>query len=196
MSTEKPKNTLGIPVAEFLEDVDDFMSKQTGTATEVLKAMDELRLKYKYMEQSQLAKKSKLNNQVPDIQNNLEVLRTLKDKYASLPFEKKADFETSYLLDSHVYSRAQITPGNTVGLWLGANVMLEYPIEEAMSLLSKNLENAKKNLKQVELDLDFIKEQTTTTEVNLARIYNWDVRKRQSASPEDSANAAAEQSNE
>ena len=65
-----------------------------------------------------------------------------------------------------------------------------------MSLLSKNLENAKKNLKQVELDLDFIKEQTTTTEVNLARIYNWDVRKRQSASPEDSANAAAEQSNE
>lgn len=153
--------------------------------------MDELRLKYKYMEQSQLAKKSKLNNQVPDIQNNLEVLRTLKDKY-----EKKADFETSYLLDSHVYSRAQITPGNTVGLWLGANVMLEYPIEEAMSLLSKNLENAKKNLKQVELDLDFIKEQTTTTEVNLARIYNWDVRKRQSASPEDSANAAAEQSNE
>lgn len=62
------------------------MSKQTGTATEVLKAMDELRLKYKYMEQSQLAKKSKLNNQVPDIQNNLEVLRTLKDKYASLPF--------------------------------------------------------------------------------------------------------------
>ncbi len=74
--------------------------------------------------------------------------------------------------------------------------MLEYPIEEAMSLLSKNLENAKKNLKQVELDLDFIKEQTTTTEVNLARIYNWDVRKRQSASPEDSANAAAEQSNE
>ncbi|XP_017487363.1 PREDICTED: prefoldin subunit 3-like [Rhagoletis zephyria] len=191
MSTEKPKNTLGIPVAEFLEDVDDFMSKQTGTATEVLKAMDELRLKYKYMEQSQLAKKSKLNNQVPDIQNNLEVLRTLKDKY-----EKKADFETSYLLDSHVYSRAQITPGNTVGLWLGANVMLEYPIEEAMSLLSKNLENAKKNLKQVELDLDFIKEQTTTTEVNLARIYNWDVRKRQSASPEDSANAAAEQSNE
>lgn len=65
--------------------------------------------------------------------------------------------------------------------------MLEYPIDEAMSLLSKNLENAKKNLKQVELDLDFIKEQTTTTEVNLARIYNWDVRKRQSASPEESA---------
>lgn len=70
--------------------------------------------------------------------------------------------------------------------------MLEYPIDEAMSLLSKNLENAKKNLKQVELDLDFIKEQTTTTEVNLARIYNWDVRKRQNAPPEDSA--AGEQS--
>lgn len=62
------------------------MSKQTGTAAEVLKRLDELRMKYKYMEQGQLSKKSKLNSQIPDIQNNLEVLRTLKDKYVSFVF--------------------------------------------------------------------------------------------------------------
>lgn len=59
-----------------------------------------------------------------------------------------------------------------------ANVMLEYPIEEAEDLLKRNLENAKKSLKQTEEDLDFLKDQLTTTEVNIARVYNWNVLKR------------------
>lgn len=57
--------------------------------------------------------------------------------------------------------------------------MLEYPIEEAKSLLEKNLETAQKNLNLLENDLDFVKDQITTTEVNIARIYNWNVRQRQ-----------------
>lgn len=34
-----------------------------------------------------------------------------------------------------------------VNLWLGANTLVEFSFEEAMALLSKNLENAKGNLK-------------------------------------------------
>jgi hypothetical protein len=58
--------------------------------------------------------------------------------------------------------------------------MLEYPISEAEQLLTKNFETATKNLLQIDTDLDFLRDQITTTEVNMARVYNWDVKKRQS----------------
>jgi prefoldin subunit 5 len=63
---------------------------------------------------------------------------------------------------------------------LKANVMLEYTIQEAEQLLKKNFETANKNLQQIDTDLDFLRDQITTTEVNMARVYNWDVKKRQS----------------
>ena len=56
--------------------------------------------------------------------------------------------------------------------------MLEYSIDEAERLLKKNQETASTNLKQVEADMDFLREQITTMEVNMARVYNWDVQKR------------------
>lgn len=48
-----------------------------------------------------------------------------------------------------------------------ANVMLEYSIDEAESLLKKNQEAASTNLKQVEADMDFLREQITTMEVSI-----------------------------
>jgi len=40
---------------------------------------------------------------------------------------------------------------------LQANVMLEYPLEDATDLLVKNIDAAKKNLSYVEHDLDFLR---------------------------------------
>ena len=60
-----------------------------------------------------------------------------------------------------------------------ANVMLEYSLEDAETLLSKNFAAAKNSLKSVETDLSFLRDQTTTVEVNMARVYNWDVKRRQ-----------------
>ncbi len=59
-----------------------------------------------------------------------------------------------------------------------ANVMLEYPIEEAIDLLRVNLGSAERSLTQAQADLDMIKDQTTTLEVGMARVYNWDVQER------------------
>ena len=56
--------------------------------------------------------------------------------------------------------------------------MLEYPIEEANELLTNKLDSANKSLEQVDEDLDFLREQITTMEVNIARVYNWDVKLR------------------
>ena len=71
-------------------------------------------------------------------------------------------------------------PTEVVNLWLGANVMLQYPIPEAIQLLTTKLSSAKTSLEQVNEDLDFLKEQITTMEVNMARVYNADVKKRRS----------------
>ena len=66
-----------------------------------------------------------------------------------------------------------------VCLWLGANVMLEYSLSDAEELLSKNKSSAERNLAQIAFDLDFLRDQMTITEVTMARLYNWDVRRRQ-----------------
>jgi hypothetical protein len=45
--------------------------------------------------------------------------------------------------------------------------MLEYPIDDAYSLLSTNLANAQKSLTEVDEDVDYITEQCTTLEVGI-----------------------------
>lgn len=53
--------------------------------------------------------------------------------------------------------------------------MVEYPIPEAQDMLSSRLSTAQESLRTTESNLEFIREQITTMEVNLARIYNWGV---------------------
>ena len=59
--------------------------------------------------------------------------------------------------------------------------MLEYTYDEALELLTNNLKNAKETVESLDTDLDFIKDQITTTEVNIARVYNQDVREKRKA---------------
>ena len=93
----------------------------------------------------------------------------LKTKYDS----DNKEMSTNFLLSDNIWAKAKV-PNNTgkVALWLGANVMVEYTQEEALKLLGKNLMNAEAKIKETEDDIDFLKDQITTTEVNLARIYN------------------------
>jgi hypothetical protein len=53
--------------------------------------------------------------------------------------------------------------------------MLEYPIEEAKQLLSRNLNNATTNMQSLCEDLDYLKDQITTSEVNIARVHNYKI---------------------
>eukprot|EP00041_Stephanoeca_diplocostata_P009007 m.136395 g.136395 ORF g.136395 m.136395 type:complete len:90 (-) comp17571_c0_seq37:2819-3088(-) len=62
-----------------------------------------------------------------------------------------------------------------VALVLQAKVMLEYDTPEALALLQKNFDSCRVNVKQLAEDMDFLRDQITTMEVNMARIYNHDV---------------------
>jgi len=169
-------NSLGIPTAEFVSDVDEFMGRTGNDDTsQVLKQLDESHTKYRFMEQNLMQKKRRLKKQIPDIETSIDVLKLVKHKR-----DNKEETETQFMLSDQVYMKSTIPATDKVCLWLGANVMLEYTIQEAEQLLKKNFETANKNLQQIDTDLDFLRDQITTTEVNMARVYNWDVKKRQS----------------
>lgn len=56
--------------------------------------------------------------------------------------------------------------------------MLEYTYDEAIDLLSTKLTKANKDLEDTTEDLALIRNQIITSEVNISRIYNWDVKKK------------------
>ena len=55
--------------------------------------------------------------------------------------------------------------------------MLEYSVEDAESLLTSNLTAAKESLLQVDEDLDFLRDQYTTTEVSILCHQNFEFEK-------------------
>ncbi|XP_002737438.1 prefoldin subunit 3-like [Saccoglossus kowalevskii] len=167
----------GIPEAIFVEDVEKYMKDPAHTTAEtVLQSLDEQHQKYKFMELNLLQKKKRLMAQIPDIRSTLDIVKHLQGKKTSPNI-----IDTHFLLAESVYAKSSVEPTDKVCLWLGANVMLEYEIDDAQLLLEKNLTAANNTLYQVDDDLDFLRDQYTTTEVNMARVYNWDVKRRQAA---------------
>jgi len=175
MASEKEEPKRNIPEMEFINDVELFMSDKNVTTT--LQALDERLQKYRFLEINLLQKRARLKRQLPDFEKSLEVIKLLEDK---------TEFNTHFLMSSQLYSKARIPPTDTVCLWLGANVMLEYPLAEAKQLLQKNLKTSLGNVKQIDEDLEFLRDQITTSEVNLARIYNWNVKRLQAQKTSDS----------
>ncbi|PQE32410.1 prefoldin subunit protein [Rutstroemia sp. NJR-2017a WRK4] len=164
-----PTNPRGIPYAPFVDKVEDYVTTRADVET-TLKSFQEMISKYQFMEVNQQRRAAGLKDKMPDIQKTLDTVRFLKTrKPGSDPIE--ATFE----LNDTLYAKANIPPTEEVYLWLGANVMLSYPIDEAEELLSTRLSAAKQSLANCEEDLDFLREQITTMEVATARVYNWDV---------------------
>jgi prefoldin subunit 5 len=71
--------------------------------------------------------------------------------------------ETTFELNDTLYAKAEVPPTEEVYLWLGANVMLAYPIDEAEGLLESKLKAAQTSLSNCEEDLDFLREQVTVS---------------------------------
>jgi Prefoldin subunit len=56
--------------------------------------------------------------------------------------------------------------------------MLEYTYQEAIAFLQSNLHRATNELHNVTTDLLFVRDQIVTSEVNISRIYNYDIRQK------------------
>lgn len=75
--------------------------------------------------------------------------------------DEEDPIETTFELNETLHAKAKIPPTDEVYIWLGANVMLSYPIEEAEQLLDSKLKAATQSLQNCEEDLDFLREQIT-----------------------------------
>jgi hypothetical protein len=58
--------------------------------------------------------------------------------------------------------------------------MCEYPLDEAKTMLESNKAACEANLATAGDNLGLLKDSITVTEVNTARVFNWDVEQRRS----------------
>ena len=172
--TEVSDNHRKIPKSIFLDNVEAWVDKYGDD--ELFAEMNELYQKYKFMETQMLRARQNFKVKLPDIKRTLEMVAMLKQR--SMNDDKQ--LETNFLLSDNIWAKATI-PNDTgkVGLWLGANVMVEYSYDDALKLLAKNLAQAQAKLAETEDDVNFLKDQITTTEVNMARVYNQGVHNKQ-----------------
>jgi len=161
---------------EFVEDVDAYMNRTEngGEAQITLKRMEESYSRMKIIEANNVGTKRRLKSQIQELDKSLEMLEVLNKRKT-----EKKDIHNHFRLADHVYIKARIPPVDKIGLWLGANVMLEYDMDEGEQLLVSKKAKAETNLKVTQEIIDNVREQITVTEVNMARIYNWDVKRRQ-----------------
>jgi len=173
------KNARGIPIVKFVEDISAFADSFTPAASAelLIGAFSDLFSKFKAYEQNLSQKRLTFQEKIPEIEKSLALVNHLKKKK-----DEGESVVTRYNLADTIYTKAELDcSAGIVNLWLGANVMLEYTHDEAIELLSSKLENAKKEYDETTKDLAFTRNQIITAEVNISRIYNWDVRKKRSS---------------
>ncbi|KAJ6260439.1 hypothetical protein Dda_4665 [Drechslerella dactyloides] len=156
---ETKTNPRGIPEAPFIENVEDFVTSKQEIEPAIRKF-------------SEMIAAAGLKEKIPDIKKTLQMVQFLDNR------NKKGDEEpvsTMFELSDTLYAKASVVAPSEVYLWLGANVMLAYPNEEAITMLKQKLSAAQESLRNCEEDIDFLRQQITTLEVNTSRMYNWNI---------------------
>ncbi|KZT68335.1 Prefoldin, subunit 3 [Daedalea quercina L-15889] len=193
------KNPRGIPQAPFIADVEEYLGPTKDVET-ALKEIQTALAKYRYMDQNLAQRRRGLADKIPDIRKTLAMVAFLQARRegaggASEPDSeeggldddddggdategRKKPLRTTFELNDTLYAEAEVEDTDTVYLWLGANVMLSYKLPAAIALLRSKLAAAEASLQTVVEDLEFLREQITVMEVNTARVFNWDVKRR------------------
>eukprot|EP00898_Chlorokybus_atmophyticus_P008164 jgi/Chlat1/8349/Chrsp80S07783 len=163
-----------LPPAQFIEDVEKWLDGREADIA--IQQLNNNYQQYKLAESKLLQQRVALQSKLIDINKALDVVKLLQAKEGT--GEKvEADFEVA----EHVYAKVDISEARTVSLWLGANVMLEYSLEEAFELLQKNSTTAASSLEAMQADLQRLRDSITITEVSVARVHNHDVKTRRLA---------------
>lgn len=165
-------------MAPFIDDVSDYVSSREEVEP-TLRSFQEMISKYQFMEVNTQRRAQGLRDKIPDIKKTLEMVRFLSarkevsfvQKYwflnstsdRCLQNNPDSELETNFELNDTLYARASIPMAETeeVYLWLGANVMLAYPLGEASTMLQDKLAAAEQSLSNCEEDMEFLREQIT-----------------------------------
>ncbi|TFK50590.1 Prefoldin, subunit 3 [Heliocybe sulcata] len=199
------KNARGIPKAPFVANVEEYIGGSDADVEPTLRKIQDALAKYRYMDSNLQQRRRGLEDKIPDIKKTLAMVEFLQErregkKKASADDDledleddlegegnDKKPLTTTFELNDTLYAEATLEDTDTVYLWLGANVMLSYKLPAAISLLQSKLEVAESSLQNTTEDLEFLREQITVMEVNTARVYNWDVKRRRERRMKDAA---------
>lgn len=187
-------NPRGIPIFPFMNNVSDYV-KGLEDVEPTLQRFQEMISKYTFMQQNVDRRGAGLKEKLPEMKDTLDTVKFLKKKRAAAleasnggtedDLDDELDdtkhnvqeVEATFGLQDTLYAKAIVKPAEVdeVYLWLGANVMVAYPLDEAEEMLQSKLDKARESLKAAEEDLEFLRVQITTLEVAVARVHNWDV---------------------
>ncbi|XP_049848416.1 uncharacterized protein LOC126315221 [Schistocerca gregaria] len=163
----------GIQKAEFIENVDEYIKSQDEAYEIIFNRLHQKFTSYKSLELRYTSQHNALQAKIPGIEKALEVLLYMKSNPA------KKDIECDFELITGTYTTVSLNNTGTIFLWIGANLMVEYPINEALELLNSNKDNAEKAINSLKAGLKFLQEQIVIVQVSLARLHNWAVVNRQ-----------------
>ena len=162
------RNPRGIPQMSFFEDIATFLASKRAAVDGALQSLQTMHSKFKLMEGALLEQRKRCRAQVPDLEASLAALLMLAQQRDRLAADGDPEtFTTFFNLSEQVFAQASVAPAGHCAVWLGANVMLEYSYAEAEEMLAANLAAARRKAVETEEDLFFLKDQLTTTEVNM-----------------------------
>lgn len=157
-----------IPLVPFFEDISKYYSASEGVE-ETIQKYRGMAQNYKIYENSLEAKLARVLTKTSEITLNLQALHVLQEVPPGEVVE--ADYE----LGDTLYARAMLTDPKKVHLWIGANTLCEFTLSEAREYLEKKQKEAQSMKDLIEKDIKIVKEQVTTCEVTVARLYNHSV---------------------
>merc|ERR1712039_99239 len=133
------------------ENVEEFCKKY-GLEV-VTESLSQAYSKFKFTEGQFMKYKESMRYKIPEIEKAIKLIGYLRSKKDS-----EEVLETNYLLTDGVFSKARLDKGlDNVCLLLGADIMVEYALGDAETLLKKNLANAAQNVNAYEDDLSYLK---------------------------------------
>jgi prefoldin subunit 5 len=173
-----------IPVLDFVEDIEVFLVKQgiSDRADDVIEELNRLHKGLKIHQQKVYSERGNIQRVLPDLRENIKMIKALRQQERTNLRFMAAD---SVWVDG-VVEQSKDGSESKIGLWLGANVMMEYTYDEADAVLTKSVAQSEAVVDSKTKELLFLKQQTTMCEVTVARFYNYEVaRKRRIRVAED-----------
>jgi len=138
------------------------------TAEGTIGSFRNLASKYEMMLGNLAGREGRVREKIEEIRKSISALSHLSSHQTN-PTSMSMEYE----LGDTLLAKATL-PAHTsaVYLWLGANVLLEYPLDEARALLEQKLTDNDRILERLQHDQKFTREQLTTTEVSASRLIN------------------------
>lgn len=135
------------------------------TAEATIGAFRNLSGKYENMLNHLAMREMRIAEKIEEISKSIDAISHL----ASHPND---ELTVQYELGDTMFASARLPAGTKVNLWLGANVMLEYELEDAKNLLGEKLVDNKAALAKIKHDQMFVREQITVLQVSTSRLVN------------------------